>query len=189
MLESPTPAPVSEPTLSCMFKADREERARARSASSLQTVLNAGPFKPPEFSPRTSQTPPALTNHNRPRNANRISSSGMFAMELDGESAGSPYGPAFSTPYSERISAARSSRFYDQSAQGGQSTMNSEALKAFLFSQAPSAPSQGPNPTHRIRSSNLRQEVAPDRSAEILGIEEGLRKVLNLGPNKGGGGG
>ncbi len=61
-------------------------------------------------------------------------------MELDGtNSPGKPYGPAFSTPYHERISAARSSATSSQSPSPKppgqqQYTDRSEALKAYLFS-------------------------------------------------------
>jgi hypothetical protein len=143
--ESPTPATFSniqqqeESPLDFFFKADREEKARARSASSTQTAVpTAGPFQPPAIPPRASQTPPAVISQNRPHHSNRNSSSGMFAMELDGEStAGTPYGPAFSTPYSERINAAKFTRSYDQLPQAAQHTMSSEALKAYLFSGYP----------------------------------------------------
>ena len=150
--ESPTP-PAAAPSnnqfqreespLDVFFKADREEKARARSASSTHAAATtAGPFQPPSGSPRTSQTPPATNSQNRARQsqANRVSASGMFAMELDGPSgSGIPYGPAFSTPYSERINAAKStnvpSRSLEQTSQNSQQSIDrSEALKAYLFS-------------------------------------------------------
>jgi Proline-rich nuclear receptor coactivator motif len=135
-----------ESPLDFFFRADREEKARARSASSAQAaVAPTGPFQPPMESPRSSQTPPALPTHSRPRHghANKMSVNGMFAMELDGESdAGTPYGPAFSTPYSERIHAARASIESAQSVEqpfrdSQQSLDRSEALKAYLFSGHP----------------------------------------------------
>jgi len=149
--QSPTPTPPSglqsrfpreESPLDFFFKADREEKARARSASSTQT----GPFQPPSKSPLSSKTPPITTHQNRPRNTNRNSSSGMFAMELEGEGPlNIPYGPAFSTPYSERINAARSVGSMGRPTRETQQTMTSEALKAYLFSghqsPSPSTPS------------------------------------------------
>jgi hypothetical protein len=154
----PPPAPTfsnyqfqrEESPLDFFFKADREEKARARSANS--THATGGPFQPPSESPRTSQTPPAPNSQNRARqaHANRISASGMFSMELDGPSSpGTPYGPAFSTPYSERINAARpatvATRSLEQTSQNSQQSIDrSEALKAYLFSgqslPAPAAP-------------------------------------------------
>jgi hypothetical protein len=62
----------------------------------------------------------------------------MFAMELDGpNSPGTPFGPAFSTPYSERINAARAGKNSTMSPDQintQQSMDRTEALKAYLFS-------------------------------------------------------
>ena len=121
-----------ESPLDIFFKADREEKARARSASSTQNAVTPmGPFHPPVESPGTSQTPPAPASQTRPFNTKRNSSSGMFAMELDGEGTpGTPYGPTFSTPYSERINAARNAGSQENSTRGAQQTMTSEALES-----------------------------------------------------------
>jgi len=136
-----------ESPLDFFFKVDREEKARARSAT-LTASKPTGPFLPPSGAPQTSQTPPALTHQTRPQNSKRISSSGMFAMELDGDSsAGSPYGPSFSTPYSERIKAAKPKSSLDQSPLNSRQTMTSEALKAYLFSGHSMASPNG-SPSH-----------------------------------------
>jgi hypothetical protein len=128
-----------ESPLDFFFKADREEKARAHSATLMAAAT--GPFQPPDESVRTSQTPPASSNQSQPRqgSGNRTSAGGIFAMEMDGEKeAGTPYGPAFSTPYSERINAARNnqqSRSSEQQAFGVRVPLNkTEALKAYLFS-------------------------------------------------------
>jgi hypothetical protein len=185
--DSPTP-PVAraladqtkreESPLDFFFKADREEKARARSTSSFRgSGLQNGPFPPPTDSPispfgngdsplhRTSShdttqsaqarqadllaeyarkrhsahtTPINDQRRSRPTQFSGGSPSAMFAMELDGNSSpGQPYGPAFSTPYSERISAARAASSPMQGSQPPieqQPTDMSEALKAFLFS-------------------------------------------------------
>ena len=59
-------------------------------------------------------------------------------MELDGSSnPATPIGPAFSTPYSERINAAKN----DRPPEGSQNALErSEALKAFLFSDHVASP-------------------------------------------------
>lgn len=179
--ESPSrvPAPISnlqlqreESPLDFFFKADREEKARARSASSAHAAATVnGPFQPPVESPRTSQTPPVAAGQNRPRNRNRISSSGMFAMELDGEGApGTPYGPAFSTPYSERINSARTAGFHEPSPHGAQQTMTSEALKAYLFSGH-----QSLSPEASSTSSNL------DRAASLTPMTASHRNMSSHG--------
>lgn len=142
----PAPTPNNqfrreESPLDFFFKADREEKARARSASSTQTAaIASGPFQPPILSPRNSQTPPAPTSHTRAHvgHTPKSSASGMFAMELDGpNSPGTPFGAAFSTPYSERINAARSGKNSTMSLDQintQQSKDRTEALKTYLFS-------------------------------------------------------
>lgn len=141
-----------ESPLDFFFKADREEKARAHSASQAAAV--AGPFQPPIDTSRASRTPPAPSSLTRQGSANRASAGGIFAMELDGEqNVGTPYGPAFSTPYSERINAARNNqtnRVLDQQSPSAQKPLDrSEALKAYLFSGPsilPSTSEEGPKP-------------------------------------------
>jgi hypothetical protein len=147
--ESPTP-PVTrfsndnvhreESPLDFFFRADREEKERARSASSLNPALKStGPFPPPD-NHRNAQTPPALGSQRRPSHLHRTSTSGsgMFAMELDGpQSPGAPLGPAFSTPYAERINAAKNNRPLEDAQNALE---RSEALKAYLFSDHPVSP-------------------------------------------------
>lgn len=183
--DSPSPPlPVSnlqfrreESPLDIFFRADREEKARARSASSSQTAVTAsGPFHPPSEALRASQTPPASTNQSRLRQASKLSSSGMFAVELDASpSPGTPYGPAFSTPYSERINAARSSQIphtsSDPSIKGGQATSTSEALKAYLFAEtqqpSPAPSSANPFGGNGPSSSSTSTESAEFRSSSL----------------------
>lgn len=153
--QSPTPLPETtanqyqreESPLDFFFKADREEKARARSASSTNPAgAAAGPFQPPG-SLRNAQTPPAPNSQNRTRqeHAPKSSASGMFAMELDGPyNPGTPYGPAFSTPYSERINAAKPGNSLTRK-DSQQSLERSEALKAYLFSGHTPAPKESTN--------------------------------------------
>jgi hypothetical protein len=166
-----------ESPLDFFFRADREEKARARSASSTQTAVAAtGPFQPPIESPRSSQTPPALPTHSRPRqgHSSRMSASGMFAMELDGEpDAGTTYGPAFSTPYAQRIRAARASsepvQSIEQPCQDPQQSLNkSEALKAYLFSDHIGLNLSGATPTPPQNSGSSRIHQNP--SAHATGL-------------------
>ncbi|KAI9746584.1 MAG: hypothetical protein M1818_000297 [Claussenomyces sp. TS43310] len=133
-----------ESPLDLFFKADREEKARARSASSISGSGTAsGPFPPPSGSPRiVSSTPTGSQGRKGPGHHASGSGSGMFSIELDGNSSpGKPYGPAFSTPYSERINAARSAASVQHLHQGRQAPQQSksDALKAYLFSQQPSS--------------------------------------------------
>lgn len=133
-----------ESPLDFFFRADREEKARAKSASSSQNAVTAtGPFNPPLQSPRVSQTPPATSSQSHARHSSKASPSAMFAMELDGEgSTGSPIGPAFSTPYADRINAARP-HIPSQDAQAA--TDRSQALKAYLFASPKLSSSSTPS--------------------------------------------
>ncbi|KAH6684452.1 hypothetical protein B0J14DRAFT_498049 [Halenospora varia] len=133
-----------ESPLDLFFKADREEKARARSASSANmTSPPSGPFPPPS----NIQTPPVSKSQSRANHGHtsKNSASGMFAMELDGPyNPGTPLGPAFSTPYSERINAARSGK--SPAREDSQQPLDrSEALKAYLFSGFTGSPSAASN--------------------------------------------
>lgn len=190
-----------ESPLDFFFKLDREEKARARSASSTQQPANStGPFPAPS-SPKSSQTPPANNRQTRQTGAtnNRFSGGGMFPFEMDSPvNSRTPYGPAFSTPYNERINAARSSGYPSiplehSSPVNTQSTDRSALLKDYLFNgnppsaistsaQSTQAPQQdfynrslhrNPNasvhtPRNTSRSSGLRQEVTPTRTPSEL---------------------
>lgn len=170
---TPPPAPVShhreESPLDLFFRVDREEKARARSASSAQSaVAVSAPFRPPSESPHTSQTPPASTGHSRLRPSSQMSPNGMFAMELEGSaSPGVPYGPAFSTPYAERITAARASLAVSASRESAQKTSSSEALKAYLFAN-PQQSSPTPSSSSGLSSSRMSTASAEPRNTPPL---------------------
>jgi hypothetical protein len=131
-----------ESPLDFFFKADREEKAaRARGSSSA-----SGPFRPPLDSPQNTRTPSNHQDRSRSAHFSGGSGSGMFAMELDGNhSPGKPYGPAFSTPYNQRINAARSSAASSPTIAGLDGSKDirsqSQALNDFLFKgQSPRSP-------------------------------------------------
>ncbi|KAK3692775.1 hypothetical protein B0T22DRAFT_25447 [Podospora appendiculata] len=149
--EAPTPqhrsiftdVPREESPLDLFFRADRAEKERARRASSANIFASAPrPFSPPKLqqSPQEPRTLPAGLNSNRARRPamQRNLSSGISYNELDG-TPGRPMGPAFSTPYQDRIRAARSSEKQPEVAQkppqGQEEKTNadlSEKLKQFL---------------------------------------------------------
>jgi hypothetical protein len=122
--EAPTPqhpsvvskpaVPREESPLDIFFNADRAEKEQARRASSANGFSAApGPFSPPSFqasSPQFSRTEPRgpQTVFSRRNLLHRTSSSsgGISTTELDG-TPGQPLGPSFSTPYQDRIRAAR----------------------------------------------------------------------------------
>lgn len=109
-----------ESPLDLFFRADRAEKERARRASSANVLApNPGPFSPPT-QPKSPQEPRTLPNglgtYRRRQSTQRNSSAGISFTELDG-TPGRPMGPAFSTPYQDRIRAARSNEKQAESAQ------------------------------------------------------------------------
>lgn len=141
--------PQQDSPLDFFFKADREEKARARSAGSFYgSASEPGPFPLPSDSPQNKRNVLSTGNQGRTRSTHFSggSTSALFAMELDGTSSpGKPYGPAFSTPYNERINVARSSATPSQLSsqkppEQQQSMERSEALKAYLFSTQTRSP-------------------------------------------------
>lgn len=178
-----------ESPLDFLFKLDREEKERARSASATQHVVQtSGPFLPPL--PNNSRTPPARTPQAKLPNSQR-NSGGMFPFEMDSpNSSRSPYGPAFSTPYSERINAARASS-QTEIPQHSPSTGNSQSdlLKRYLFdnhlpSQTPlQQPLQPPAYAQRdanINGNNVNRRGAnpPQHTPRNNGRFSGLRQEV-----------
>lgn len=120
-----------------------------REASPLDFIFNAA--RQAKASPRTEtpngvhlETPPTAE---KPRNHERHHSSGggMFPFEADAPgSTPRPIGPAFATPYKDRMNALRSSNSpmntNQQQLDEEQRRAKSEALKKFLFSQTPQRP-------------------------------------------------
>lgn len=203
-----------ESPLDVLFRADRAEKERARRASSANVLApNPRPFSPPA-QPQSPPEPRTLPNgaggsRNRRPASQRISSAGISSSELDG-TPGRPMGPAFSTPFNERIrAAARSTEkqiepaqtFSSLSQQDQQQQINddlSERLKRFLA--VPSAPpptqSRGaapaattsvrdfsaPAPQQIPAGPTARAGAERGRPPELLKMENNLRRMLNIGP-------
>ncbi|CAK7274432.1 hypothetical protein SEPCBS119000_006168 [Sporothrix epigloea] len=116
------PLPRDESPLDLLFRVDRAEKERNRRASSANLYgASGGPFHPP-FASQAAEEDVAC-NHTSPRNGHQRqyqqdhsvrqpgsalhpSSPGISAAELDG-TPGRPMGPAFATPFQDRIRAAR----------------------------------------------------------------------------------
>ncbi|KAF6813492.1 proteophosphoglycan 5 [Colletotrichum plurivorum] len=187
--EAPTPSyPSTAPTarespLDAIFRADRAEKERARRASSLHTSARPQcPVSPPRDSPF------AATQHNtHPGHAMpfRRSSSGISVAELDGL-PGKPLGPAFSTPYQERIRAARGNSNQPITSEAPPSEDRSEALKKYLFgAKGPAASPQSTPPRSSAPYANHgtignRGHVEEGRSADLRAMEDNLRRILKL---------
>ncbi|KAI0016933.1 hypothetical protein F4780DRAFT_632167 [Xylariomycetidae sp. FL0641] len=99
-----------ESPLEFFFRADRAEKEQTRRVSSAH-ANDATPRRssPPAASPREFNTMPKVANpHRRPNQAQRTISAGTATS--DNRSSEHNIGPAFSTPYHERLRAARGSQ-------------------------------------------------------------------------------
>jgi hypothetical protein len=162
-----------ESPLEFFFKADRAEKARTRRASSDNiSAIALGPFSPPrdlhspkepKTFPRVAVAPPAGLP-----NVGRNPSSGASPREPE-PTPGQPLGPAFSTPYAERIKAARPN---NHTTQGNLSTAQkldldrSEALKRYLFSGAVANAQrqlQEQQAPHDQKQAQRRQQACPPK--------------------------
>lgn len=193
---SPSPAARDSP-LEFMFKADREEKEQARRASQAPT----GQHKSADLVSSVSQSPtrrgttqlgvshsPSPTRYGRP-------AVDMQTPEF-GHRFGKSIGPSFSTPYQERIRAAKNNNpLHPHPPRGGSwepvsppsdTIDRSEALKRYIFGasnvgesgktrvepEAPSAPSAAPQVSQA--------ENQEPRDEEVIAMENNLRRMLNL---------
>ncbi|KAI0603241.1 hypothetical protein F4775DRAFT_19070 [Biscogniauxia sp. FL1348] len=167
-----------ESPLEFFFRADRAEKARTRRASSANAGASPeAPFSPPHESPQGCNTFPRTTLAHpvrRPLYAQQNVSPGISTNELDG-TPGQPLGPAFSTPYQERIKAARSNQGSAQttpSASRDHHLQSSEALKRYLFSGQFSAATQKPVQPH---SPYQAQQPSPQQSPVHQSFQERMQ--------------
>jgi hypothetical protein len=217
---SPAPA-VRESPLEIMFRADRQEKERARQSVSQPGIgsppnighsVSSSPY-PSRHSPRADAMPPMPSSlpiqpHRRLQDLPNSGSPNSTAPS-DGymRHLGQPIGPAFSTPYNERIRAARGTpNATGPGANGGHGgplpaatitagQSQSEALKKLLFSPratsqpAPQAttvhgsvPDGQPKPSGEHSSADVRSGPEGEtRDARIVAMEDGLRKMLKMG--------
>ncbi|KAI1738312.1 hypothetical protein F4680DRAFT_187108 [Xylaria scruposa] len=163
------PIPRDESPLEFFFRADRAEKARVRRASSANAdAVNTTAFSPlRDSSHKECNTFPKTIAHpslRRPMFTERNSSPAMSTDELGGSSILS-VGPAFSTPYQERIRAARSSQnSARQSPQVNRSLdpNSSEALKRYLFTGQLGRTEQELSP-HSSPSSKTGRQLSPEQ--------------------------
>ncbi|PTB66588.1 hypothetical protein BBK36DRAFT_1169175 [Trichoderma citrinoviride] len=201
--EAPTPQrPVSasqhrESPLDFMFRAHRLEKA-ARGQFDQPAgpaSLLAGVMSPPHH----TDTPPSQAASGPAQNRrayNSQSSGDNEIFELEG-TGGQPLGPAFSTPYQDRIKAARSMATNPHASQrsplpsaNASATMEdpTEALKRFLFapqSSAPTAPAAASPPAFPFPQQPRNAEQFPNRQVDgsassIQAMENDLRRILKL---------
>lgn len=193
---------VKESPLDFMFRAHREERERQRSDSG---VADHAPSTPAAFSPFAAIAKAASSSQQR-SGPPRRTSHGISTEELDGV-VGQPTGPAFSTPYQDRIRAAKGNPNQVSPAQRSQPQSQmpqyqqsltpqaddrTEALKKYLFSSnsqpAPNATQEAAIPRPPAFGVNsqppARMEYQQDgrHSSSIQAMENDLRRILKINP-------
>ncbi|OAQ62283.1 proteophosphoglycan 5 [Pochonia chlamydosporia 170] len=208
-VEIPTPfrpssAPkTNESPLDFMFRAHRQEKERYFQETTQ--VRNSEARESPQTSPwgdmRGAPKPSSLP---LPRQTHfRQQAAGIDASELDG-TPGRPLGPAFSTPYQERIKAARSTSNNNTPRDSGQTTGTgsstepqiadpTDALKKFLFGHKNPANSGTfptttdskslPNPGSSVNTTlptGTQTVVNSTRHNQIEEMENDLRRILKL---------
>ena len=200
------PARSHESPLDFMFRAHKKEQERQRTDSSTGsrpnhlTSTSPGPHSPFELndSPNRLAASPNGLIASQPRRAGmRRSASGIDSFELDG-TPGQPMGPAFSTPYQDRIRAARSNPGHSAGYEAVQRSTDSlnpedstEALKKFLFGGGGSAVSSSPgrkgatvsttgNHSNMTPSVPGYESTKQGRSSSIQAMENDLRKILKM---------
>ncbi|KAI9147923.1 hypothetical protein HJFPF1_11741 [Paramyrothecium foliicola] len=200
--EIPTPhRPTSstkphESPLDFMFRAHREETERRRRESFHgQPSRGARTTSPPSQSPFELSSSPKASSSLQSRYVKQQYGS-IGTSELDG-TPGRPLGPAFSTPYHERIRAARGNPPRPEYTSPEQTSSRptedpTEALKRFLFSgngMPPSGPSNPPlssvpsAPIMNNYNAPSVPAVAPPtdgRANNIQAMENDLRRILKL---------
>ncbi|KAI2639530.1 hypothetical protein GGS26DRAFT_272179 [Hypomontagnella submonticulosa] len=185
--DASTPSPHSisraeESPLEFFFRADRaeKEKAKARRASSVHpSTKGFGSLSPPHESPSPkefSTLPKAAVSNpaRRPNHPKRTSAIGISADELDGN-PGRPVGPAFSTPYQERMRAARSNVNSAQATPTplrNQDTNSSDALKRYLFSGRLVSDEERPQ-QYRTQSEQSPQQDSPQARKVLQRFEPG----------------
>ncbi|KAL7945718.1 hypothetical protein V8C42DRAFT_43150 [Trichoderma barbatum] len=200
--EAPTPyRPISasqhrESPLDFMFRAHREEKARQQFDNTAGPAsLLAGVMSPPHH----SDTPLTPSSSNPAQNRcaySRQSSGGIEVFELDGTGS-QALGPPFSTPYQDRIKAARSigptsptSQATSQPTPSNNTTTEdpTAALKRFLFAPQPTTAAA---PSNAISNSLPPRNIEPfsnsqvdgsgyDSAGSIQAMENDLRRILKL---------
>ncbi|KAJ3499612.1 hypothetical protein NLG97_g189 [Lecanicillium saksenae] len=190
--EAPMPYSTSAPRanespLDFMFRAHRQEQERQFGSPRHDGQSSPSIFgNRPESSPQTNvpQTVPASM---------RYQAGGIDRAELDGTPS-HEIGPAFSTPYHERIRAARASRgetppMPSQSTGTSSTDDATAALKKFLFGggqQAAKSPlssatsAQPAAPVYNQPAGQAESTTGYGRGNNIQAMENDLRRILKL---------
>ncbi|PHH89170.1 hypothetical protein CDD83_6564 [Cordyceps sp. RAO-2017] len=206
-IDAPTPLRPSsvpkshESPLDFMFRAHRAERERRdRGEHTEQGNCSIATSPPPPSHPNSCQSP-SLLNISQTRRSHQKSSSSRLDVPEPDHNTVLPMGPAFSTPYQERIRALYSNgpqsnpiQVRDESSCKA-SDDPAEALKKFLFGgnsgqtplsgKAPTASATaGQNSTNTTHTPQMRMSGPGtsnvSRPNDIQAMENDLRRILKL---------
>ena len=191
-------AKASDSPLDFMFRAHREEKQRQNQGQNPVTDHNPTPPADPYF--RVGSFPKASpVSQPRPIPTRQPSSGGIDDGEL-GPNYDEPVGPAFSTPYHDRIMATRSTnsrpspaKNNDQQQWGTHSSEDpTEALKRALFKDLNRSPSALSPPVPPSRNGISESPSAPRghevsrnayQGSNFQAMENDLRRILKLDAN------
>ncbi|KAH0559793.1 hypothetical protein GP486_003696 [Trichoglossum hirsutum] len=180
------PAPVErqireESPLDIFFRADKEEKARAR-----RSDVDLGQFDSPGSNVAQIGSPSYLRSHSSPFSSGpgRDSTTPeIFAMDSDGGlNSRKPYGSAFSTPYNERINTIRANTAPSSIMTQGlsdeeQRKAKTQALKDLLFSPQPGRPAallpQSDEPQYYSDGGHTSQSLLAPRNSSIQRTSSG----------------
>ncbi|KAI2642771.1 hypothetical protein GGS21DRAFT_192022 [Xylaria nigripes] len=192
--DSPRNQPVpgnEESPLEFFFRADRAEKARVRRASSANTgSVQTTPFCPLQDSPfkECNTFPKAMpqNSHRHPMPTQKNASPGIYSSGPD-SCPRLPLGPAFSTPYQDRIRAARSTQNPAHATQMANRIPNSastEALKQYFFNGQSSrlAPEKS-TPLHST-SSQVERLCVPRSTPQVAQLQHSASAFGQLAPNQ-----
>lgn len=181
---------ATESPLDFMFRAHRQEKQRQ-----VGSPLYDSQASPSLFSGRPESSPQAAVPQTAPPSM-RYNASGIDRAELDGTPS-HEIGPAFSTPYHERIRAARASRgdapatssLSDNPTSMASSSTDdaTAALKKFLFGggQQPTTSPLSSAPSAQAPTESYQQPAGQADSSgygrgNIQAMENDLRRILKL---------
>lgn len=187
----PSNTAISESPLDFIFRAHRQESQRQRDPNAPETPPSQNPQCAPNTFPRAFVQP----NHRPP--SYRRHSGGIDMEELDG-TPGQPVGPAFATPYQDRLKAYQNDNNQYGRTQHQQPSRThaagtddpSEALKKYLFqgrpkdfnySSPPAPPSYdtiSPPPFSACNSFSKASQQRDYRNVQAM--ENDLRRILKL---------
>jgi hypothetical protein len=191
---------ATESPLDFMFRAHRQEQEGQRRGSATEQHPSAAGPASPFVSPFHNSASTGNLPQSAPRPGFSRSQSGIDSAELDG-TPGQPIGPAFSTPYQDRIRAAKAlhnrplAGRHDSPQQQpqGESLDPTEALKRYLFSanapsmtgtgspknvRSPPAPLAVENQLPPSRSPH--EQPSPARPDQFQAMENDLRRILKI---------